>query len=370
MIWQLAFCLICSTVLVAPFLPALIEWREKTDAAPLRVVREQDTNIRYFAHSFRDQISDFFDRQQIDVANPPGPCSGEFRPGERFLFLGLHNKPAWPEHTLKSRSVEFLIIGLDDVLLEGNLVFQQEIYCNGKLYGGSNSTFRAVYAGTDLILGTNSIVARWLHSQGHVHVGANSRLFGRVSSGSSITLAAGTSFERLNARLIRFAADNLNPIDALASSDRRQAWSPGPELTTLDDTTRLHTGVIEIPAESTVDYSLIAQKELLIGANARVTGSLKAYKRLRIGRGSVIRGAVVCQGPIEIERGCIVKGPVISEKFISLASGCIIGTPALPTTMTAPRIMVGPGSQVSGTIWASKAGEVRHDEELTEADIT
>ncbi len=42
MIWQLAFCLICSTVLVAPFLPALIEWREKTDAAPLRVVREQD----------------------------------------------------------------------------------------------------------------------------------------------------------------------------------------------------------------------------------------------------------------------------------------------------------------------------------------
>lgn len=357
MIWHLLFWTVAACVWLAPFLPALREWRFRTDVGPLRVSRAQDVNIRHFAHSFFDQVSAFFDTRGIDTRAPPPPYNGEFRPGEEFAFLGAVTRPHWPAALRRSRRVPYVVIATGDLLLEGGMIYQQEIYCGGQLYAGADSTFRAVYAGTDLVLGARCVVARWLHSQGHVHIGPDCRIFGRISSGSSITLGEGTRFERLNATLIRTAADEA-PAIGVAPAPPDTVWSPPESLRQLDATTVLAATSLQLPGAHTIGVAVVCQGSLDIGDGARVTRAVKAYERLVIGRGCSVQGALVCAGPIVIAAGAEIAGPVVSETSVDIAAGVTIGTPAAPTTVTAPDIRIAAGSQCSGTLWARRQGRV------------
>lgn len=356
----IAFWLVALAVCAAPFLPALREWLARTDAAPLVVVREQDTNIRHFAHSFFDQVQAYFEREGIDPREPPPPYLGEFRPGQACRFLGADHLPAWTAEERDRRLIQTLLLATGDLVLEGGFVFEQEIYCGGQLYAGAQSTFRAVYAGTDLLLGDDSTVARWLHSQGHVHIGRDCRIYGRVSSASSITIAVGTRFERINASLIRFASDA--PVaGAPASTGERRAivdWVPPSALHAIDPLTLLCDGNLVIDAGQQVERHLVVRGAFALAPACRVVGNLKAATRIRIGAGSIVRGALVCPGPIAIGPGCVIKGPIISESSIEVAAGTVIGAPGRPTTITAPRLTIEAGAQVSGTLWASTGGAV------------
>lgn len=355
--WDLLFWAVAVCVWLAPFLPALREWRFRTDVGPLRVSRAQDVNVRHFAHSFFDQVSAFFDTRGIDPRAPPPPHNGEFRPGEEFAFLGAVTRPRWPTHLQRSRRVPYVVIATGDLLLEGGMTYQQEIYCGGQLYAGSDSTFRAVYAGTDLLLGARCVVARWLHSQGHVHIGQDSRVYGRISSGSSITLGEGTRFERLNAALIRTAADE-GPPPAMPRAVPEETWVPPASLRRLDDAT-VHTATsLSLPGRLAIDHAIVCQGTLEIGDGTHVARAVKAHARLVIGPGCVVRGALVCEGPIVISAGAEVAGPVVSETSVAIATGVTVGSPDAPTTVTAPDIHIAVGSQCSGTLWARRHGRV------------
>jgi len=356
----IAFWLVALAVCAAPFVPALREWLTRTDAAPLVVVREQDTNIRHFAHSFFDQVQAYFEREGIDLLAPPPAYLGEFRPGQACRFLGGDHLPAWTDEERDRRLIQTLVLATGDLILEGGFVFEQEIYCGGQLYAGAHSTFRAVYSGTDLLLGDDSTVARWLHSQGHVHIGRDCRVYGRVSSASSITIAAGTRFERINASLIRFASDAPvagAPADAV---DRRATavWRPPATLHAIDPFTLLCDGDLVIDEGQQVERNLVVQGKLTLASACRVVGNLKAATHIRIGAGNIVRGALVCPGPITIGAGCVIKGPIVSETSIRVAAGSVIGAPGRPTSITAPRLIVEAGAQVSGTLWASDRGTV------------
>ena len=356
--WSVAFWVLALVVCTAPFVPALREWLMGSDAEPLVVVREQDTNIRHFASSFFDQIQAFFDREGIDPRAPPPDYEGEFRPGQRFALLGPDSRPQWSDEIRRTRLVNTLLIGCGDLMVEGGYVYEQEIYCGGQLYGGAHSTFRAVYAGTDLVLGQNCTVARWLHSQGHVHIGRDCTVYGRISSTSSITLAPGTRFQRLNAEVVRFASDAAVAGGLGMQRPTPIAWTAPAEVRHLDEHTVSCAGDLKLYTATRIDTHLIAHGTLDIGTACELNGNLKAGHTLVLGAGCVVRGALVCAGPITIGPGCLVKGPVVSESEISIAAGSVIGTPGLATTVTAPRIRVEPGCQVSGTLWATVEGVV------------
>ena len=258
----------------------------------------------------------------------------------------------------RTRLVDALLIGCGDLMVEGGYVYEQEIYCGGQLYGGANATFRAVYAGTDLVLGQNCTVARWLHSQGHVHIGRDCTVYGRISSTSSITLAPGTRFQRLNAEVVRFASDA--PVAGGLGMARPPSipWAMPAEVRRLDERTVSVKSDLKLFTATRIDTHLVAAGRLEVGTRCELNGNLKAGAALVLGAGSVVRGALVCPGPITIGPGCLVKGPVVSESSISIAAGSVIGTPGLATTVTAPRIRVESGSQVSGTLWATDEGVV------------
>ena len=60
MVYPFLFFFSVMALLVLPLAPAVREWRRKTDSQPLRVVREYDGDIMYFANSFRRFLSDTF----------------------------------------------------------------------------------------------------------------------------------------------------------------------------------------------------------------------------------------------------------------------------------------------------------------------
>ncbi|MEM7469578.1 MAG: hypothetical protein AAF387_22235 [Pseudomonadota bacterium] len=357
-IYALSIYALAIIVCVLPFAPALVEWLRKTDADPLVVVREQDANIRHFAGSFFDRIQSFFAEHHIDPRSPPPPFNAPFGQYDAAYFVGNEQKPEFGGAEKRNRVIRSVLISTDDLLLEGGYVFEQEIYCGRQLYAGSNNTYRAVYAGTDLILGPNSTVARWLHSQGHVYIGEASRALGRISSASSITLAKDVIFERLNATVIRFESDTfINVSDTMLSTSEPMPQAP-PGGVKIDENTLLFTGNTHIPAGSTVDKNVISKGDLLLGAECAISGNLKSYGRLTVGRESVVHGSLICERNISVERSCKILGPIVSETQIHIGPGCVIGLPESPTSVTAPEINIAIGSELSGTLWASKEGKV------------
>ena len=349
---------LAAGVCALPFLPALIEWIAKTDAAPLVVVREQDANIRHFAASFFEQIQEFFSQHAIDTRAPPEPFEAAFGRGETAQFLGIEQKPVFTETERRSRRVRSVLISAGDLMLEGGFVFENEIYCGRQLYAGSNNTYRAVYAGTDLILGPQSTVARWLHSQGHVYIGEESRVFGRISSASSITLANGVRFERLNATVIRFESDTLVNVSKILEPAAKTPWEPPKNALKIDKNTVLIDQNAELPAHASHRGNIISKAELFLGNGCRISGNLKGRKRLTVGPSSVIRGSLVSEGEINIGASSLVLGPIVSETLVRIDTDCVIGAPRLPTSVTAPIIEIAIGSELSGTLWAAQEGRV------------
>ncbi len=363
MIWEVLFWVLALCVCAAPFLPAVREWRYRTDAGPLNVSRQQDANIRHFAHSFFDQVNNFFDQQGIDPQAPPAPYTGEFRPGQAVAFLGQTTRLERTPDIERERRVRAVVLATGDLLLEGGLVYEQEIYCGGQLYAGSDATFRAVYVGTDLILGDRSIVARWLHTQGHAHIGRDSQIYGRVSSVSSITVAAGTRFERLNAPIVRTVSDDLPKQASEPTPAEVRDWIPPPALHRLDAETVLCMQSLTLDDALRIGNAIVCRGTLTIGRASQVSGNLKARRGLTIGSASRIDAALVCEGPIRVASGARIAGPIISETEIVLASGVIVGSELQPTTITAPRITLANGCQLSGSVWASEIGVVVDDAE-------
>ena len=362
MTWEAVFWPLAIVVCGLPFLPAVLEWYRRSDAAPLVVVREQDTNISHFAHSFFDRVQDYCAREGLDLRVPPTDFEGEFAPGEPLVFLGRTTTPRWSDGVRAAQVLDQLVIAARDLLLEGGLVYEREVFATGRVYAGAHATFRAVYAGTEISLAEHCTVARWLHAQGHVYVGAHGAIYGRASSRSSITLGEHTLFERLNAPLIRFGSDApAVPPDAPADRPVHAAevtWVPAPDHHRMDARTVRIAGDLELAAGSVVHHHLVVRGALTLGAGCRVDGNLKAHRALVLGPGCVVQGALVSRGPLSVGAGSVVTGPLVSESDIELAPGCRIGSAAHPTTVSAPRIRVVPGSEVAGSLWAGASGMV------------
>lgn len=346
--------LICAL----PFLPALHEWLSRSDATPLVVVREQDANIRHFAASFFEQIQDFYTEHSIDPRSPPAPFRGAFGNEDVASFIGSAQKPDFTTAQSASRRSKEVMISTGDLMLEGDFVFEKEIYCGRQLYAGSNNTYRAVYAGTDLILGPHSTVARWLHSQGHVYIGERSHVYGRISSASSITLAAGVQFERLNATIIRFESDTLVNVSNTLNHRAQENWEIPSNALEIDEKTLLFDGDLRLDDNVQASKNIISKGELFLGEGCRVSGNLKARRRLAVGAATIIRGSLVCEGDIWIGHSSLVMGPIVSESRVTIDAGCVVGAPKIPTSITAPIVDIAIGTEISGTLWASKEGKV------------
>jgi hypothetical protein len=345
MMWLLLLAL-TAVVIVLPLVPAWIEWRWPTDVVPLFIDKDDALDPPYLARSFASRLA-------------TAHALGQKQMGSSRIVTLLPRSP-WPldaaERGRASSRRVWDVIG--DAELPAGVIFFGEVAARGSMRAAPSGTYRALWAGVNLHLPPNCTVLRWAHGT-QVEVGAACRLAGRVTADELITVGDATTFVLLHAPRIQF-----EPVRS------HTAPAPGPATVrrrlnvVLSGSVRWDAACARGTSEEALDTGALCwwQGDLVCGANLRVgpgskvDGSLKARGSITMGAGCAIDGSVVAEGDITLGPGCTVRGSVISETGVVLRRGSVVGLPGHPCTVAAPRISVGGGVVVHGTVWAGERG--------------
>lgn len=358
MYWLILFFITLALLFVLPLVPALHEWHQKKDASPLKVVREYDGNIVFFAASFHHflQINfpDFLSAPLATYVTIKGTLTNE----AAYQIVAKHGIPAFTDEEIKSNATASLILGKYPLKLPSEMFFESEVYGAQTIASGNQNIFRAILAEGDVWLGDNCTVIRWAHTESSITFGQRSILYGRVSAGREIVLARLCQFGRMTAPVIRFGNHRVIQTDTQHSIRKFNIFVPQSRM--LDDhgARWLFGNALRIPALSFHRGSLVTRKEMHVEKDTFIMGGLKSHRKMRLEENVRIDGGVVCQHNLKIGQGCIVKGPVVGGKTVTIGAGSIIGSVECPTTITAPTIHIEEGAIVHGTLWARNMGKV------------
>lgn len=320
-------------VLLLPLLPALQEWRRPSDVTPLPIDEADALEPDYMARRFAGRLDEALAREDDALSG--------------VALVRLTRRDAlgdWPLDAKEVRSGRSRRIwhSEGDCRLPEGLHGLAEISSGGSLLARAGHSYRALRARDDLLLPERVRVLRWAH--GHqVVVGQRSVLVGRVSASHALLVGREVSFSLLHAPVIRFAGR--------VDTDRRpdpgglRAGAPAGDLQRLE-------GALTIEALRHWDGDLDVDGPVTIGEGCRGRGRLRATGTVQVGAGAVLAGSLAATGEIYLAAGAEVQGPVISESAIVLGPGTVIGAPGAQATVRAPRIELGRGVVVHGTVWA------------------
>jgi len=355
MTWTLLFFGFTVALFLLPLAPALLEWRNRRDAQPLKVVRDYDGNIKHFAIRFRQFLSQQFAELAHDSGPAPVARVGRLPTGDQYELVGADGLPNIADEERAQQDVHHMVLGTADLRLGSDMLYEKEVFAAGAIISGGGNSFRALLAKGDIMLGPDSDVLRWAHSDGSISAGAKCRLFGRISADRALLLRGETRFGRMRAPTIRWGDTQPPPLPQPAA---RTPLERPREL--LDESAGrwLAPGDWVLPDASYHRGDLVARGAMAVGAGSLIEGSIKSHGELRLEAGTRITGAVVCSERIWIGPGCVIGGPLICERSIEIGAGTVLGTPDTETTVTAEEIRVHEGVIAHGTVWARELGFV------------
>lgn len=337
-------------------LPAIWEWLGRSDASPLKVVREYDGNIRFFARSFAAFVERRFSGMLANARRTGHAHDGALPDGQQFHIAPADARPLLQDEELLERRVKRMVLAHGALTLDDDLTFDQEIYADGPINGGFHNVYRAVLSKNDITLADASVVLRWLHAEGMFICENACVLFGRVSAERTIKLGAGTTFTRMHAQVIRFGTGADRPARAFGLSPVATQTLPGVVDSRGDRI--LVKGDISIPPHSRVVGSLVATGKVRIGRGSWITGNIKGNDGISIESGAWIDGAVVSSENLRVEERSWIKGPIVAERSVSIGRNCRLGSPDKLTTISADAILIACDVTAYGTVWARTAGRV------------
>lgn len=346
---------------VLPFVPAILEWRRKTDAEPLAVAYASAVDVRHFANGFRNYISIHLGGV-LEMCRQRGLTErGTMDDGTPYTVVGDGDATLLTMDENMARASHHVIASSGHLLLPERTMFLPEVYADGTVRGGEGNIYRAVLAEEDIQLGRHSVCLRWLHAARTITALSGSALFGRASADQAMRLERGCRFERLNAPRVEFCYRAEAGEFAGGSTYNEQAMLRPRDLPNRVDVKAgrwLVAGDLEIPAGKIVRADLVATGALRVGPGAHVVGNIKSHGDIHLKRGVEVDGSVVGARGIVFDAGCRIYGPVMAERWIRARWGTVFGTATRPTTITAEKIEVEPGVVAHGTVWAHVDGRV------------
>ena len=358
MYWYFLFFLSVLLLFLLPLLPAILEWRYKKDAQPLKVRREYDGNIAHFAQNFQQFLQESFASFSKQTLIDQNAMQGTLKSGERYHIIDASTRPKFSAKELKSNITSQLILGQASLQLPDTMFFEKEVFAHQNINSGNWNVFRAILAKGDIHLKKECDVIRWAHSGGNFTTDGKTRLFGRVSAEGRIQLSTQTRFGRLHAPHIQFGSAIKRHAKVITPITKIHPLECPDKL--LDNAAgRWLVGeAMHIHRSSFHRGSIVSQKAIAIKHQCFIIGSIKSNRSLKIEGNSRIDGALLATKNIYIGPGSFIKGPIACEKKVVIAKGSIIGSPGKPTTITAPYIMIEEGVVIHGAVWARKQGIV------------
>ncbi len=338
--------LLAATALVVmlPMLPAIVEWRRKTDVGPLFIDTSDAQDPAFLARSFAAHLAEAI-------------VKGQNRLGRSLIAVAPADDD-WPLTDREWRDARSRRVwhAFTDAELPFGVNFLGEVAARGALRTAEGGLYRALWSGSTLQLAARSTVLRWAHGQ-VVEVGRGCRLAGRVSADDCILVRGKSSFTMLHAPTLRFSSSRVGapaPMPLNQSMFRLGL----PEQVEWDGSACRGTAdaSLDVAAYRAWRGDLVCRADLFLGAGCNVHGSVKAHGDIVVEGHCTVNGNIVCEGAISLGAGCVVRGSVISEVEVVLGEGCLIGQPSRPATVAAPSIRIAPGVVVHGTLWASESG--------------
>ncbi|WP_440107722.1 polymer-forming cytoskeletal protein [Acidovorax sp. BL-A-41-H1] len=338
-LYYLAFTLLSVALLAIAFGPTWREWRHPTDTAALQVLPQYTTDIEHFSDRFRELV-------KARQTQQPGLPTDEFD----FAPVSLEG--------MNWATIRRPLVCLGSIKPQGAIACSAPVFIHGDFEAQANSRFVGLLARGSIRLGTGCEVGQWAHADASLHLGRGCSGMRRLSSGTSVELAADCCFERIQAPYISFGGmappePEREPtllIDAIF--ERLEGAVRQSEHVTLI------RGNCKLPRMHRYHGSLVVTGRLLIGAGTEILGDVKARDGIVMGAGARVKGALCSEKQIQILDHAEVAGPLVSESGILLGAGVQVGTPLAITTISAETIMAEAGARAHGTVWARRLGVV------------
>jgi predicted acyltransferase (DUF342 family) len=337
LIHLIEFIAFCSALMLIAFRPAWREWQFPSDCEPLPISPDYSIDIDYFATSFYSKVENFLTKESV---------SGN---QQDFQFISASaSKPDWSDITLP-------VIVMNSMYLKEVMHCQFPVFVNGDFHTIGADNLKSIYTQGKISLGPYSRIDDWAYARETIILGYESSAPRRLSSATCIYLEHGCHFERVNAPVISFGLRvqnytvQSNALIESSFSELKGAVQQSSSLTLI-------RGDCEIPNDRVYRGSLIVTGRLIVGDRSRIIGDVKARKNIVVGVNALIGGALICEKNITLKEYVCVKGPIISEVLITIGAHSTVGIHELPTTVSAERIIVGPGVIAHGTVWARERG--------------
>jgi hypothetical protein len=358
MMWSVLFFATTFALFATPLLPAFLEWRHKTDARPLNVVRNHGGSATHFAESFRKFVEKRFTEPLNSVALG-AEIHGETAEGSEYAILGENADLIFRTNEARMHVVRRLIAARGNLQLPSEFLFESELYARGDIHGMTGSAYRALLSEGNIHLGDASSVLRWAHAERVIRTGDRSKCHGRLTATQAIFVGRGTEFLRLKAPNIAFGDVDAAHLPLMANDVTKFAKLPRPDkLTHAEGGRWLIRGDFTVAKRHFHRGDMVTTGELRLESNVWVCGGLKSNRDLYIGEGVRIDGPVIATGNLVVGENCQILGPLVSEQAIHLGAGTRIGAPDRQTTISALRLIAAPSVFVHGSVWVREHGEV------------
>lgn len=332
--------LLTLCIVLLPLVPAFREWRRPTDVTPLPIDETDALEPEYLAQRFSGLIGPALERQQIELGGVP------------LVHLPANAIHApWPlnDQEIRSGRTRRIWHTDGDCMLPERLHCLAEMSARGAMRSAAGHTYRALLSQAQLSLLPHSRIIRWAHARS-MAIGDHCQLPARISATQVLMIGREVSFSLLHAPAIRFTGQV--PADWIIPPDGR--WSIGASEGVLWDAvtgTGRVPGLLHVPPLRRWHGDLIADRHLSLGEGCEAGGSLRASS-LNIGAGCTIQGGLMAPGEIYLAAGAQVQSSIVSETLVVLGAGCVVGVPGAHATVRAPRVEIGKGVVVHGTVWS------------------
>lgn len=359
---------VTAALLALPVTPALYELWKRGDAAPLPTSRH-DGRIANFAEIFRSRLAPL--RPQLERCRAQREVFRTAIDGMQVLLVGS-NSEDFDFNPSLTAGVDAVMLSQPALIPAGTFV-EADVCGDSILELGEGSAIRAARGASDIILGKNSVVLRWLHADGSIHLRRGSTAYGRLS-GQSIWLERGCVFEHMHAPQILTLDSHQGDADqrdtrfvpskghVCKTPERaREVAQTDPDASNAFTSSRKRIriqGDFVLPAGETLDANVIATGEVRLGRGARLFGTAKSYEDTVIEEDACMHGGIVCGGTVRLGPRSFVTGPVLAEADVFIARGTRVGEPDALTTISSCRIHIAAGCQIHGTVWARVRGSV------------
>lgn len=285
-----------------PFVPGIIELRQKKDAAPLYINMEWTRNPRYFGVSFKTKLR----RALENIGDVPGRYDLKISQRETLDIVEDGKTPPGV--------VQRNIFVVKNALYSGpGVTFEKEVYVRDAAHIGERNHLHALAADADVHIQKGTHFLRWLDAEGSIRIEEGCDLGLCATSGKDILLGPGCVFTRLYAPTVM--THGLLRFDEQGDD----------ALLPLPPESMLERGLCEVPAESRTFSHIIASKSLLVHDRAVIQGHVKSHEGIVTGEAVTIVGNVFAEEDVVLGPRTRVLGSVFSQGHIIAREGVTIG---------------------------------------------